>query len=246
MLKKFSTEALAMIGSLTVFAGSVYNTERITYNNTKNVQLAHEFELQRNREDSGPSGPRIRPCGEDSTNKLEILALEKENTELKIALETLKQSNLNQSESSSLKSTNQVESVLAPGGGLVTDLGARVAPHPEDDLPSKLVSNLNEISSNINQSSFFIVDNSTFMNFSTSIILNSMIGLSAVISLMMNYYIQLYGDKYKDKLPKWSLPLLNFYMNFTIYSNRYYIMLLVLTQGLNLMIGIYLKYRNLI
>jgi hypothetical protein len=71
-----------------------------------------------------------------------------------------------------------------------------------------------------------------------------MIGLSAVISLMMNYYIQLYGDQYKEKVPKWILPLLNFYMNFTVYSNRYYIMLLVLTQGLNLMIGIYLKYRN--
>ena len=84
------------------------------------------------------------------------------------------------------------------------------------------------------------------MNFSTSIILNSMIGLSAVISLMMNYSIQLYGDQYKEKIPKWSLPLLNLYNNFTVYSNRYYIMLLVLTQGLNLMIGIYLKYRNLI
>ena len=240
MLKKLSTEALAMIGSLTVFVGSVYNTERMIYNNTKHVQLAHELELQRHEE--------------DSTNKLEILALEKENMELKIALETLKQSNLNQSESSSLKSTNQVESVLVPG--LAPDQGAQVVHHPGDDLPSparatwcrragsKSVSNLDEISSNINQSNLFIVDNSIFMNFSTSIILNSMIGLSAVISLMMNYYIQLYGDQYKEKVPKWILPLLNFYMNFTVYSNRYYIMLLVLTQGLNLMIGIYLKYRN--
>ena len=232
MLKKLSTEALAIIGSLTVFAGSVYNTERITYNNTKNIQLAHEFELQRNRE--------------DFTNKFEILTLEKENAELKMTLETLKQSHLNQYKSSSLESTNQVEFILAPGDRLAPDLGAQVVSHPENDLLSKSVSDLNEISSNINQSSFFIVDNSTFMNFSTSIILNSMIGLSAVISLMMNYYIQLYGDQYKDKLPQWSLPLLNFYMNFTIYSNRYYIMLLVLTQGSNLMIGIYLKYRNLI
>jgi hypothetical protein len=224
MLKKLSTEALAMIGSLTVLAGSVYNTERMIYNNTKNVQLVHGLELQRNEE--------------DSTKKLEILALEKENMELKIALETLKQSNLNQSESSSLKSTNQVESALVPGDVLAPDQVACAG--------SKSVYNLDEISSNINQSNLFIVDNSIFMNFSTSIILNSMIGLSAVISLMMNYYIQLYGDQYKEKVPKWILPLLNFYMNFTVYSNRYYIMLLVLTQGLNLMIGIYLKYRNLI
>ena len=224
MLKKLSTEALAMIGSLTVFAGSVYNTERMIYNNTKNVQLVHGLELQRNEE--------------DSTKKLEILALEKENMELKIALETLKQSNLNQSESSSLKSTNQVESVLVPWDVLAPD---QVAARGQNQFL-----NLDEISSNINQSNLFIVDNSIFMNFSTSIILNSMIGLSAVISLMMNYYIQLYGDQYKEKVPKWILPLLNFYMNFTVYSNRYYIMLLVLTQGLNLMIGIYLKYRNLI
>jgi hypothetical protein len=72
MLKKLSTEALAMIGSLTVFASSVYNTERIAYNDTKNINLAHELELQRNRG--------------DSANKLEILTLEKENTELKIVL----------------------------------------------------------------------------------------------------------------------------------------------------------------
>jgi hypothetical protein len=91
-----------------------------------------------------------------------------------------------------------------------------------------------------------ILDNSSLMNFSTSIILNSMIGLSAVISLILNHFIEKYSHQYKEKFPKWSLPILNFYVNFTMYSNRYYIFILVLSQSLTLLIGIYLKFRNLI
>lgn len=215
MLKKFSTEALAMIGSLTVFAGSVYNTERSVYNNTKNVELAHELESKRTKE----------------FQERELVIVESKNKgfELEIELETLKQLNLNKSNPSPVDLTDKIQPIT-------NSVYSK----------SELGSNLNESLLDVNQSSFLILDNSSLMNFSTSIILNSMIGLSAVISLILNHFIEKYSHQYKEKFPKWSLPILNFYVNFTMYSNRYYIFILVLSQSLTLLIGIYLKFRNLI
>jgi hypothetical protein len=169
MIKKFSTEALAMIGSFTVFAGSVYNTERITYNNTKNVELAHELESK-----------RMKGLQE---GELVIVESKNKGLELEIQLETLKQSNLNQSQNSRVDLTDKIEPI-------------------SNSISSKSESNFNEVLLDMNQSSFFILDNSSLMNFSTSIILNSLIGLSAVISLLINNYIEKYSNQYKEKVPK--------------------------------------------
>jgi hypothetical protein len=228
MLRKLSTEALAMIGSLTVFTGSVYNTERIAYSNTKNVELTHELESK-----------RMKVLQE---RELEISESKNKGLELEIKLETLKQSNLNQSKSSPVDITDQIKPILNP----ISSKSEFSSGEEFRAGNSEYGSNLNEVLLDMNKSSFFILDNSSLINFSTSIILNSVIGLSAVISLIINYYIEKYSNQYKEKAPKWSLPILNFYVNFTMYSNRYYIFILVLAQGLTLLIGIYLKFRNII
>lgn len=173
MFKKLSTEALAMIGSFTVFAGSVYNTERTVYNNTKNVELTHELELERMK----------------VLQKKEQLILDSKNKvlELEIQLETLKQSKNSPTDLMEKSTLNTISSK--------SSLESRVGNKGSE-------SNLNEMLLDVNKSSFLTLDNPNLMNFSTSIILNSLIGLSAIISLIINNYLEKYSDKYKEKLPK--------------------------------------------
>lgn len=83
------------------------------------------------------------------------------------------------------------------------------------------------------------------MSFSTSIILFCFVTFSALSGLIFNHYIKLYGDKYPEKIPKFILPLMKFYLKLAVYSNNYYITLILISQSFVLLIGIYMKFRGI-
>ena len=83
------------------------------------------------------------------------------------------------------------------------------------------------------------------MSFSTSIILFCFVTFSALSGLIFNHYIKLYGDKYPEKIPKFILPLMKFYLKLAVYSNSYYITLILISQSFVLLIGIYMKIRGI-
>lgn len=86
---------------------------------------------------------------------------------------------------------------------------------------------------------------SELMSFSTSIILFCFVTFSALSGLIFNYYIKLYGNKYPEKIPKYILPLMKFYLKFSVYSNSYYITLILISQSFVLLISIYMKIRGI-
>jgi hypothetical protein len=55
------------------------------------------------------------------------------------------------------------------------------------------------------------------------------------------YYFKLYGDKYMDKLPKWSLPIARSYYKVREYSNDYYIITIFVVNIMSMMGNIILS-----
>jgi hypothetical protein len=51
--------------------------------------------------------------------------------------------------------------------------------------------------------------------------------LMCLIGLIVNHYVKLYGDKYMDKLPNWSLSLVRYYLKLGQLSNNYYMILIL-------------------
>lgn len=88
-------------------------------------------------------------------------------------------------------------------------------------------------------------ESSELMSFSTSIILLCLVTLSALSGLIFNYYIKLYGEEYPEKVPKLILPLMKFYLKLSVYSNRYYVLLILICQFVVLLTASYLKFRGI-
>lgn len=219
MLKKISTEVAALIGSITLVATTIYNTERNIQENKKleqqkiiqNENISNQLEEQ--KELLNQQKELLNQLKEESTDLRDKLSLYE-----KFYKEATNNSSINESLKSPTEFKNEVNLSLSK---LNTDLD------------------------NIDKSSLYPFENNLLFSFSTSFILASSVALSAVMGLIFNHYIKLYGDQYVNKTPKWVLPIMNYYLKFTHYSNYYYIILIVVSQLLILLTSIYLKFRGI-
>lgn len=64
-------------------------------------------------------------------------------------------------------------------------------------------------------------------HFTIAIILFNVIIFNSLMSLIVNHYIQLYGDKFISKVPKWSLPIVKYYIKARQFSNYYLIVIIM-------------------
>lgn len=84
-----------------------------------------------------------------------------------------------------------------------------------------------------------------YASFSTAFMLASFATLSALMGLITNYYTKLYGDQYVNKAPKWLLPIINNYFNLVEHSNKYYYIIIFLSQAMIMLGCIYMKFRGI-
>jgi uncharacterized membrane-anchored protein YhcB (DUF1043 family) len=228
MLKKISAEVAALIGSITLVAISIYNTER-------NIQENKRLEQQKNVQNENILDQL------KEQNKL-LNKIQEESAELRDKLnlyekyykEASNNSLINESLKSPTEFKNEVNLSLSK---LNTNL---------DNMDKSSLSKLNVNLDDISKSSLYSFENNTLLSFSTSFILASGVALSAIMGLIFNHYIKLYGDQYVNKVPKLVLPIMNNYLKFVHYSNNYYIILIIVSQLLILLTSIYLKFRGIV
>jgi hypothetical protein len=64
-------------------------------------------------------------------------------------------------------------------------------------------------------------------HFTIAIILFNVIIFNSLMSLIVNHYIKLYGDKFISKVPKWSLSIVKYYIKARQFSNYYLIVIIM-------------------
>jgi hypothetical protein len=65
-----------------------------------------------------------------------------------------------------------------------------------------------------------------------------------IIGLIVNHYIKLYGEQYINKFPKWSLPIVRYYLKLGQYTNYYYILLIMVSLLFSTMTSFIIYFRN--
>ena len=65
-----------------------------------------------------------------------------------------------------------------------------------------------------------------------------------IIGLIVNHYIKLYGEQYMNKFPKWSLPIVRYYLKLGQYTNYYYILLIMVSLLFSTMTSFIIYFRN--
>jgi hypothetical protein len=69
--------------------------------------------------------------------------------------------------------------------------------------------------------------------------------LICVIGLIVNYHVKLYGDQYMDKLPKWSLPIVKYYLILGQYTNYYYMVSILVSLLLSISFCVLFYFMDL-
>nr|QYC35761.1 hypothetical protein [Apophysomyces elegans] len=76
---------------------------------------------------------------------------------------------------------------------------------------------------------------STLQLVSITLFLYDIAILICLIGIIVNYYIRLYGNEYKEKLPKWSLPIIRYYLKLAEYTNYTYVLSIVMSLILSML-----------
>lgn len=98
-----------------------------------------------------------------------------------------------------------------------------------------LIDNLNKLLEEYGNNVLFLT--------SILIIMTSIIVLINFQGLLTNYFIEKYGSKYQDYIPKWLKRVWIFHSKVINYTNRYYVFMIIYYQLILLLFGLYLLFR---
>lgn len=112
---------------------------------------------------------------------------------------------------------------------------------------SNLVDNLDVSKSSLIDidSILSVINEPGFISLSICIFLFSFVTVSSTFGLISNYYIDKFGDQYKNKVPKWLLPYFKIRKNLNNYSNKYYTTIILASQFMIMLLCVYMKFRGI-
>lgn len=231
-------QAGAVIGTAGVLGAAVYSTERNISENKKSQTATNEqieslrklieeqkLELERQRLESAEKDKKLDDVlnNLDKYQKMANEAFKNETSELSTKL-------ANEQDLNKVSDNDTLDSLNVKKASLF-DLEAFNFNQPR---PGETMLPLGES-----------VNYPFYASFSTAFMLASFATLSALMGLITNYYTKLYGDKYVDKAPKWLLPIINNYFKLVEHSNKYYYIIIFLSQVLIMLGCIYMKLRGI-
>lgn len=142
----------------------------------------------------------------------------------------------NQMESTSMNSVKMVKETL--NGSVPSSTQTSSTDIVENKLKDLIVGDSNTY----NKAGFdFDTLSDSFLEFSTlqlvsiTLFLYDIAILICLIGLIVNYYTRFYGNEYKEKLPKWSLPIIRYYLKLGEYTNYTYVLSIVMSLILSML-----------
>lgn len=82
-------------------------------------------------------------------------------------------------------------------------------------------------------------------SFSISIILFVIAALSALIGLLVNFYINKHGKEWNNQVPTFLKPLINYYLKITPYTGYINMVIIGICLLFILLVAIYMKFRGI-
>jgi hypothetical protein len=248
----------------TVYAATVAGVTTIYTNNKKleaNRELAlmnHNWEVERTKGLSYTPSLETSNAVQNSTNSTQVIdkTVLQENM-LNNSVEPVKKALMglynNSTQPSVQNSRLNIHIQSAPGG--TAPGGSPGGPDPRGETPwsrielnssnaelnKSLDTNLQIDRLEINQAGFdfsFLfesyLEQSTLQLVCITLLLYNVAIFICIIGLIVNHYTKLYGEQYKDKLPKWSLPIVRYYLKLGKLTNYYYIVSIIVSLLLSI------------
>lgn len=107
-------------------------------------------------------------------------------------------------------------------------------------IPSKPI-DLNNIQEAVIGSGLFQPD----YQFSLSMILFSLVALSAVLNLIFNLFIKDKKELINNKVPKFLVPIYKYYFKINTYTIKYNLIMILISTLLILLLSVYMNYKGI-